>query len=126
MALLSLTRLILHVGVVSLSREHLINWWNGLTSSGLYDDKARLIIKEKLKNPFQEITTFRDSEGTLGSLFDLVFRQMLGENGIEISATPYTLEEFEQAKKFVKQDILKEPRVKDYLVARKNRKNQKI
>lgn len=104
---------------IFLSREHLTNWWNGLTSSGSYDNRAKLIIKEKLENPFQEITTFRNSEGALGSLFDLVFRKMLGEKGITISGTPFTPEDFEQAERFIEEDILREPRVQDYLVVRK-------
>lgn len=57
-----------------LSQEDLIQWWNGRTSTGSYDDKAKLIIKEKLENPFQEITTFKDHSGLFGRVFDAIFQ----------------------------------------------------
>jgi hypothetical protein len=59
-----------------LSSERLAGWWEGMTSTGSYSDKAKLIIRNKIKNPFQEMKTFRDRAGKLGFLFDLIFRSI--------------------------------------------------
>jgi hypothetical protein len=56
-----------------LSQERLESWWEGFTSSGSIVEDARLIIRDKLLNPFQDISTFRDCESKLGFLFDLIF-----------------------------------------------------
>ncbi|MGC1122731.1 MAG: hypothetical protein WBA22_16745 [Candidatus Methanofastidiosia archaeon] len=57
-----------------LSQERLEDWWKGFTASGSFQEAAKLIIKEKIRNPFQDITTFRDIESKLGKIFDLIFR----------------------------------------------------
>ncbi len=57
-----------------LSQKRLTEWWNGLTSTGSFDEKAKLIIRSKLEDPFGVITTFRDSKGKLGFFFDTIFR----------------------------------------------------
>jgi hypothetical protein len=76
---------------VQLDTKQLNEWWKGRTSSGVYNDKARLIIKKKLKNPFQTIKTFRDQSGRLGILFDAIFRISIKEPGITISTAPEQL-----------------------------------
>ena len=71
-----------------LSQERLEDWWQGLTASGSFQEAAKLIIKEKLRNPFQEITTFRDVGSWLGKIFDMIFR--LTEDIPVIKAAPNT------------------------------------
>lgn len=71
---------------IHLDQEHLTYWWNGRTHAGSYDDKARLIIVEKLNNPFQEIVTFRDQGSKLGVLFDWIFRTKM--EGLTVTRTP--------------------------------------
>lgn len=69
-----------------LSQERLESWWQGLTASGSFQEAAKLIIREKIRNPFQEITTFRDIGSKLGKIFDLAFR--LTENVPVIRIAP--------------------------------------
>jgi len=57
-----------------LNGKRLNQWWNGVTSKGIPDKKAKLIIREKLNNPFQEIKTFLNRSGVLGHLFDVIFK----------------------------------------------------
>jgi hypothetical protein len=69
-----------------LSQDRLESWWQGFTASGSFQEAARLIIREKIHNPFQEITTFRDIGSKLGKIFDLIFR--LSEDVPVIRAAP--------------------------------------
>ena len=57
-----------------LNEELLTRWWKGITLEGVSGEKAELIIRKKLDNPFQEIKTFRNRSGVLGYLFDMIFK----------------------------------------------------
>ncbi len=67
-----------------LNGERLNQWWNGITSKGTPDEKAKLIIREKLDNPFQEIKTFLNRSGVLGYLFDVIFKAERGKKPVPI------------------------------------------
>jgi hypothetical protein len=73
-----------------LSQERLESWWQGLTASGSFQEAAKLIIREKIHNPFQEITTFRDIGSKLGKVFDLIFQ--LTEDAPVIKIAPRDIE----------------------------------
>ena len=103
---------------VHLDAQQLCEWWKGRTSTGSYHEKAKLIIKEKLENPFQEITTFRDQMGTLGILFDLIFKMYMGN--MTVSADPRLVSEqdFKKIDQFVKENIFEGSQVPPYVVVR--------
>jgi hypothetical protein len=103
---------------ISLSREHLAHWWDGRTPDGSYDDKAKLIIKEKLENPFQEIATFRDHAGTLGRLFDLIFK--LKKGGYTVSLSEFSPEDIDSAEEFVDKNILEKSEILEYVTLREH------
>lgn len=120
---------------VQLDVQQLCEWWKGRTFTGSYHEKARLIIKDKLENPFQEITTFRDQIGKLGILFDLIFKINLGEFGMTVSADPgqvrtqqgpqaldvlkrFEPQDVEQVAQFVKDNILEDSKVPPYVAVR--------
>lgn len=108
---------------ISLSQEHLTEWWNGLTASGSYDNKAELIIRKKLENPFQIIKTFRDRAGTLGLLFDWVFQARTGAvGGLTITRTleeeDISQEDFDGIAEFVEEHIFDEPGMSEDFVLR--------
>jgi hypothetical protein len=121
--------------------ERLTQWWKGLTSMGSYHEKAKLIINNKIRNPFQEISTFRDHEGKLGVLFDFIFRSKLDQ--MTIREKPKKIEnispeekkkiekEFSQkdikeTSQFVEKNIFSESEVPEYLVLRGYKKFQKV
>lgn len=97
-----------------LSEEHLTSWWNGQTVDGLYHEKAHLIINEKLKNPFQNIETFRDQKGSLGILFDAIFRLKAGR-GLTVSAAQFFPEDVDSAEALVDECILERPDFLEYV-----------
>lgn len=126
---------VLDCDLVHLDAQQLSEWWKGCTAAGSYHEKARLIIKKKLENPFQEITTFRDHIGMLGILFDLIFKSYMGEFGTTISAdpgqirtqdSPQALEilkrfdpaDVEHVAQFVKENILEGSKVPPYVAVR--------
>jgi hypothetical protein len=63
----------------SLDEKTLNDWWDGKTLQGSRKKEAEFVIKEKLINPFQNITTFRDHSEILGHLLDAIFRVMRKE-----------------------------------------------
>ena len=109
---------LLQAGPISLSREQLTYWWNGRTHDGTYDDRAKLIIKEKLNNPFQEMTTFRDNTGSLGRVFDLIFK--LKKGGWTVSLSEFSPEDIDAVEEFVEQNILEKSEVLDYVTLRQH------
>ncbi len=129
---------------VQLDAQQLSEWWKGRTSAGSYHEKARLIIKKKLENPFQEITTFRDQIGKLGILFDLIFKMYMGEMTVSADPgqkptqeyPPHVLkvlkrfepqdkqaeQDFGQVAQFVKENILEGSKVPPYVAVRDREK----
>lgn len=119
-----------------LSQERLESWWEGFTSSGSIVKDAKFVIRDKLINPFQEITTFRDYENKLGLLFDLIFRseyeyviRMRGElEDIETVTSEIkaqiddtgdlSQEDIKGAVEFADEHILENSEVPDYLLRR--------
>ena len=64
-----------------LNPHRLNEWWKGLTIEGDYKKEAKFVIIKKLKRPFQEIVTFRDSESVFGLLIDAFFKaKRIGED----------------------------------------------
>ena len=59
---------------IQLGEERLSLWWRGFIYQETFDEKARLIIRDKLNNPFKKITTFRDRACRLGFIFQRIFR----------------------------------------------------
>lgn len=126
---------ILRVTPKSLNQEHLTQWWNGCTFEGYYDDKARLIIKEKLENPFQEITTFKDYTSLLGHVFDAIFKttrefQLVREYYVRGKLKPRITSDISEVKKHLDneakhfsddniKDILMESGIAEYLLVSK-------
>jgi hypothetical protein len=116
-----------------LSQERLTQWWKGLTPTGSYHEEAKLIIRKKLENPFQEITTFRDSAGKLGFLFDLIFRSALEfdvrgpplDAGIVASHVEEHLDNKQVSHKDI-EDIIEQSGVQEYLALRGYKRFQKI
>jgi hypothetical protein len=62
-----------------LDKKTLNDWWEGRTLEGTHEKEAEFVIRQKLINPFQDITTFRDHSEVLGYLFDAIFRVMRKE-----------------------------------------------
>jgi len=95
-----------------LGQELLNLWWNGFTSDGTFDEKAKLIIREKLENPFKEITTFRDRPGELGFLFHLLFQSKKDGRIIELGEEMGFEEgDIKETGEFIDRNILVEPEV---------------
>lgn len=128
---------------VSLSSQRLTDWWDGFTPGGVYNDKAKLIIRKKLENPFSKITTFRDRAGKLGFLFHWIFRsakeyQERGlptdergmtstvEQGMGEKRKYFSREDIKETLKFVEKNIFEESAVPEYLALRGYRKFQRI
>lgn len=129
-----------------LSPERLTDWWKGLMLNGFYDESARLIIREKLKNPFQEITTFRDHESKYGDIFHWIFWLARKEYRIRVKdekintdaiasqveaqtddiARYFSHEEIKELADFLDQNIFKELGVPQYLALRKGRRFQRV
>lgn len=129
-----------------LSQERLTDWWKGRTSTGSYDNEAKLIIRDKLQNPFQEITTFRDFESKYGDIFHWIFWSakkeeqprkrarkvdtdavtMRAEKRLGEMKKNFSHEDIKALTEFVDQNIFEESRVPEYLVLRGSRKFQRI
>ncbi|KYK37516.1 MAG: hypothetical protein AYK19_06975 [Theionarchaea archaeon DG-70-1] len=127
---------------IRLTQERLDEWRKGFIFDGSYNEKAKLIIKEKLENPFKRITTFRDRAGKLGFLFHWIFRstkeyQARGlpadvdamtsnmEEGMGDKAKYFVREDIEEVTGFANQNILEKSRIPEYLALRKS-KFQKV
>ncbi len=128
---------------VRLSSQRLTDWWNGLTPHGVYNDKAKLIIRKKLENPFSKISTFRDRAGKLGFLFHWIFRsakeyQERGlptdaggitstvEQGMGEKRKYFSREDIKETMEFVENNIFEKSAVPEYLALRGYRKFQRI
>ncbi|MBU7036478.1 MAG: hypothetical protein HXS52_00985 [Theionarchaea archaeon] len=114
-----------------LSQERLEDWWEGLTVSGTFQEAAKLIIREKIHNPFQEISTFRDIGSKLGKIFDLIFRSTenipvirvsTGDTGIvsEIQEKmpdrdDISEEDIKGVLRFAEEHVLEDPHASNYL-----------
>lgn len=117
-----------------MSPDLLSHWWNGLTSTGSYHEKAKLIIKKKLENPFQAINTFRDRAGKLGFVFDLLFKsaqdvKVKGPQDVSAMASRVEKRLGNKAKDFSHkdiEDIIEQSGVPEYLALRGSRKFQRI
>ena len=129
-----------------LSPQRLDEWWRGLTYKGFIDFEARFIIKKKFKNPFQDITTFRDYESRYGDIFHWIFwltkkdypiqmrgqiidsdsiaSQVEAQMGDVIKQVSH--EEIKELVEFVDQNIFKESNVPEYVVLRPGRKFQRV
>ncbi len=121
--------------------DRLTQWWKGMTSMGSYHEKAKLIINNKIRNPFQEITTFRDKEGKLGVLFDFIFRSKLDQMTIRgkpqkqaETVSPdkkkiekeFSQQEIKETSQFLEKNILSGLELPDYLVLRGYKKFQMV
>ncbi|MBU7029897.1 MAG: hypothetical protein HXS48_23380 [Theionarchaea archaeon] len=117
-----------------LSRDLLAHWWKGLTSSGSYNEKAKLIIKKKLESPFQEMKTFRDRAGKLGFIFDLLYKsaedvKVKGPQDASTMASRVERQLGNKKKDFSHRDIvdiIEQSGVPEYLALRGSRKFQRI
>lgn len=127
---------------IRMSQERLTEWWKGFTGN-IYDEKARLIIKEKLENPFKKITTFRDRAGKLGFLFHWIFRsakeyQVKGlpidvstitshiEKGMGDKIKYFSRVTLEETAEFVNATVFKDLEVPEYLALRGYKKYQRV
>lgn len=63
---------ILKVNPESLDQDLLKEWYLGRTCDDDYKEEAKFVIKNKLDNPFQVITTFRDKSDLTGTLIEAV------------------------------------------------------
>lgn len=128
---------------IRLSQGRLTHWWDGFTSEGSFDEKAKLIIVKKLENPFKKITTFRDRAGKLGFLFHWIFQsareyQAEGvsmETGAVASeveremgdkACYFSPEDIREVAEFVGQNIFEESEMPEYIALRGHKKVQRI
>jgi hypothetical protein len=128
---------------IPLSEERLSLWWEGFISKEIFDEDARLIIKEKLGKPFKKITTFRDRAGKLGFVFHWIFQsakeyhvrglspdvRALGlqtEKGIGDRMKYFSHEDIEEITEFVDQNIFAESQMPEYLAFRGHRKFGKV
>lgn len=112
---------------VPLSRERLSAWWNGMTWEGSFNEKAKFIIRKKLINPFEEITTFLDETGALGRFFDRIFQGKDNESGVvvrEPDRREYTPADVQSMREFVNAHIDMDTR--QFLVLPKHRPHQRI
>ncbi len=126
-----------------LSQDRLTHWWNGFTSEGSFVEEAKLIIKEKLEDPFKKITTFRDRAGKLGFLFHWIFRsakecQVMGvpmepdavasqvEGEIGERARYFSHQDIKDITKFVNQNIFEKSEIPEYIALRRHKKIQRI
>jgi len=127
---------------IRLTQERLDEWWKGFIFDGSYNEKAKLIIKEKFENPFKRITTFRDRAGKLGYLFHWIFwstkeYHVRGlsvdvdsmtsniEEGMGDKAKYFARDDIEEAAKFVNQNIFEKSGIPEYLALRRSKKFQK-
>ncbi len=128
---------------IPLSEERLSLWWEGFISKEVFDKDARLIIKERLGNPFKKITTFRDRAGKLGFVFHWIFQSAkeysvrglspdvctLGlqtEKGIGDKMDYFSHEDVEEITKFVDENIFVESNMPEYLALRGHKKVLKV
>ena len=116
---------------------HRINYWqDGYTIDGTKHEEAKLVIRDKLENPFKKITTFRDNASRLGFIFHCIFNSSkqypvsdISDNieGIttEVEHTIhekklwYSHKDLVTATKFVYEEILSNPEVERTLACRK-------
>ena len=70
--------------LILLDKKTLNDWWEGKTHEGTFVKEAEFVIKEKLINPFQNITTFRDHSEVLRYLLDPIFRKMRKESLVKV------------------------------------------
>ena len=126
-----------------LSQERLTYWWKGFTSEGSFDERARLIIKKKLEDPFKKITTFRDHAAKLGFIFHWIFRSakdyLVQGLPIDVDALPSQVENIIGNKRkyfshddikgiteFVDENIFQDSKMPEYLALRGYKKFQRI
>jgi len=69
-----------------LDQNLLEGWYEGRTLEGNYVEAAKFVIVDKLIDPFQEITTFRDQSSLTGSFIEAVIYifKLIGWGGIKI------------------------------------------
>jgi len=130
-----------------LDRKLLKEWYKGRTFEGNYVEEAKFVIANKLDDPFQRVTTFRDRSGLAGTFIEaLIYTfKWRGWPGIEIrgrksgQSLSYIVslaielgktqgitdvrkvkkEDAEKLAEFIRDNILEEPRMLDYLVLSK-------
>ncbi len=131
----------LHENVYRLIPERLDGWWRGVLSGDIVDEKAKLIIKQKLLDPFKVITTFRDHAGKLGFLFHLIFQsakdyQIRGlsvdvdkialQVGQTSDAKGFSHQDIEKLTEFVGKNIFEKSQIPEYLALRGYKKFQRV
>ncbi|MGD2250697.1 MAG: hypothetical protein PVF58_20055 [Candidatus Methanofastidiosia archaeon] len=131
-----------------LDQNLLEEWYKGRTFEGDYMEEAKFAIVNKLENPFQRITTFRNSSDLAGTLIEAVIYafmlkgwprdieileqesregiSLIASKAIELrkaqgatDAEEVKKEDVEKIAEFIKDNILEEPRMLDYLVLSK-------
>ena len=129
----------LYTGLLPVSEERIKEWWNGFTVAGINDERAKLVIRDKLTNPFKRITTFRDHSSKLGFLFDRIFGiakeyQVLDlprdtdiivskvEDQIGEKLKYFSHKEIVEVTDFVKQNLFQDLAIPEYLSLRVHKK----
>jgi len=128
-----------------LDQDLLKGWYKGRTFEGDYVEEAKFVMVNKLKDPFQEITTFRDRSDLVGTFIEAVIHafmlkgwpgdidilkqrpgegvSLIASKAIELRKTQGAADaeeikkgDVEKLVKFIQNNILEEPRMLDYLV----------
>ena len=122
-----------------LSDDRLSLWRKGFIFKDTYDKEARLIIRDKLENPFKKITTFRDNASRFGFIFQKIFRSTRDclvqgtvadsdrvafevEEKIGDRLQDFSHADIKELAEFVNDNILHDPKVLKYLALRGARK----
>jgi hypothetical protein len=128
-----------------LDQDLLKEWYLGRTCDGDYKEEAKFVIKNKLDNPFQVITTFRDKSDLTGTLIEAVILAFIlkgwprdyeirekrpgeGLSSIALEALKLHMkggpaynkepgkEDVEKLAEFIQENVLMDKEILDYLV----------